>query len=59
MCNENKIRDTDNLSSYVVPRCLSKPVDSKYEVEPEMAPSDIRRELKKNGFIENHEVAGL
>lgn len=57
--NNGKILDTDNLARFVVPECLSNPYNSRFDVDPDMSPSELRRELKKNGFIENHEVAGL
>lgn len=57
--NEGKILDTDSLSRFIVPDFLSNPDDSRYDVDADMSPSEVRRELKKNGFIENHEVAGL
>lgn len=56
---ESKTLDLDNLSRFVVPECLTNPVGCRYEVDPDMTPSAIRKELKNNGFIEQHEVAGL
>lgn len=58
--DEDKTIDDDNLSRFVVPEFLVNPVDSKYEIDdPDMTPSEVRRDLLKNGFIENHGVAGL
>ena len=57
--NDGKIMDTDSLSRFVVPECLSNPYNSRYDVDDGVTPSALRRELKNQGFIENHEVAGL
>lgn len=57
--NDGKIMDTDSLSRFIVPEFLTNPNCSRYDVDEGMTPSKLRRELKNQGFIENHEVSGL
>lgn len=56
---DDKNLDTESLSRYVAPEFLENPVDSRYDIVGDMTPSEVRRSLRKLGFIENLEVAGL
>lgn len=56
----HKDRDVDSseLSDFIAPLFLTKIKDSTY-IAKDMSPSQVRRELIKNGFVERHEIAGL
>ena len=56
---EDKRLDDLNFSQYVVPDFLVNPISSRYDIVNDMTPSQVRRELRKLGFIEKLEVAGL
>ena len=51
--------DDKSFSKYVAPEFLSNPQDSRYDVVGDMTPSEVRRALRKLGFVERLEVAGL
>ena len=56
---ESKSLDDLSFSQYVVPDFLTNPISSRYDIVGDMSPSEVRRELRKAGFHEKLEVAGL
>jgi len=54
--NETKVLDESDITDYVLPPFLDKSGGSRHELNEEMTPSLARREMIKQGFIENHGI---
>lgn len=57
--DENKTLTDPDIISRVAPDFLIYTKDSKYKLAEDMSPSEARREMIKQAFVEKHEVAGL